>query len=59
MDIIEGQVVRFKRPDSDKIESGVIIGYEDKHLIIDEHLNVIINCSIEQYVGEETRFILN
>lgn len=59
MDIIEGQVVIFKRPNSDKLEFGLYVGYEDHHLIIDQDLNVVINCSIEQYMGEETRFILN
>lgn len=59
MDIIEGQVIIFRRPNSDKLESGLCVGYEDHHLIIDQDLNVVINCSIEQYIGEETRFILN
>ena len=58
MDIIQGQVVIFKRPNSDRLESGLCVGYEDRHLIIDQDLNVVINCSIQQYMGEETRFML-
>ena len=57
--VIQGQVVKFKRPNSDIIEEGVVIGYYDRHVIIDKDLNVVINCSYEQWIGEEISFVLN
>ena len=57
--VIQGQVVKFKRPNSNIIEEGVAIGYLDQHVIIDKDLNIVINCSYEQWIGEEIPFILN
>ncbi len=59
MDIIfTAETVEFKRPDSEKIEHGLMVGHDDKHVIIDSDLNIIINCSIEHYNNNQKRFIL-
>lgn len=59
MDIIfTAETVEFKRPDSEKIEHGIMVGHDDKHIIIDQDLNIVINCSIEHYNNNQTRFIL-
>lgn len=59
MDVIfTAETVEFKRPDSEKIEHGLMVGYDDKHVIIDSDLNIVINCSIEHYNNNQTRFIL-
>lgn len=54
------ETVAFKRPNSDKLEEGVMIGFPyDRQVIIDSDLNIVINCSIEHYHNNQQTFILN
>lgn len=54
------ETVCFKRPNSDKLEEGVMIGFPcDGHVIIDADLNIVINCSIEHYNNNQQTFPLN
>lgn len=57
--IVRAEIVKFKRPNSDKEEVGVMIGNFDRHIIIDNDLNIVINCSIEKYLNDDIIFNLN
>lgn len=58
MERLIAETVHFKRPDSDIMEIGVMIGKDDKHIIVDSNLNIIINCSIEHYENNQQVFSL-
>lgn len=53
------ETVCFKRPNSDTLEEGVMIGIDDRHVIIDSDLNIVINCSLEHYHNNQQTFNLN
>lgn len=53
------ETVCFKRPNSDVAEQGVMIGIDDRHVIIDSDLNIVLNCSIEHYHNNQQTFNLN
>lgn len=54
------ETVCFKRPNSDILEEGVMIGFpSDRHVIIDADLNIVINCSLEHYHNNQQTFNLN
>ena len=57
--IIKAEVVKFKRPNSDKEEVGVMLGEFGRHVIIDNDLNIVINCSLEKYTNDSITFNLN
>ena len=59
MDVIEIQCVTFKRPNSNVLEKGIIIGEFGRHIIIDKDLNIVINCSLESYECNKIEFNLN
>lgn len=54
------ETVCFKRPNSDILEEGVMVGFSgDGHVIIDSNLNIVINCSLEHYHNNQQVFPLN
>lgn len=54
------ETVCFKRPNSDKLEEGVMIGFPgDRYVIIDSDLNIVISCSLEHYHNNQQTFNLN
>lgn len=53
------QTVSFKRPNSDILEEGVMVGFFGRHVIIDSDLNIVINCSLEHYHNNQQTFNLN
>lgn len=54
------ETVCFKRPNSNVVEQGVMIGFPgDRHVIIDSDLNIVINCSLEHYHNNQQIFTLN
>ncbi len=57
--IMKAEVVKFKRPNSDKEEVGVMLGEFGRHIIIDNDLNIVINCSLERYTNDNITFNLN
>ena len=57
--IAEVQRVKFKRPSSDKEEIGLLIGEFGRHVIVDNDLNVVINCSLESYINDRIQFNLD
>ena len=57
--IIEVERVRFKRPNSDKEELGLMIGEFGRHIIIDNDMNIVINCYLEKYINDRIQFNLD
>lgn len=57
--ILDVERVKFKRPNSDKIEVGLLIGEFGRHIIVDDCLNVVINCSLESYANDSKSFELS
>lgn len=54
------ETICFKRPNSDTLEEGVMIGFPgDRHVIIDADLNIVLNCSLEHYHNNQQTFNLN
>ena len=49
--IIDVERVTFKRPNSDKEELGLMIGEFGRHIIIDNDMNIVINCYLERLEG--------
>lgn len=56
--IISAERVKFKRPNSDKEELGLMVGEFGRHIIIDNDLNIVINCSLEKYMCDKVEFDL-
>lgn len=56
---IDVEKVNFKRPNSDKEESGLMIGEFGRHIIIDTDMNIVINCSLEKYTNDRMQFNLD
>ena len=57
--IVDVQRVKFKRPNSDKEEIGLMVGEFGRHIVIDNDLNIVINCSLEKYVNDRILFNLD
>lgn len=57
--LVSAERVKFKRPNSTKVELGLMIGTFGRHLIIDNELNIVLNCSIEEYCKDIIHFDLN
>lgn len=57
--ILDVQRVKFKRPNSNKEEIGLMIGEFGRHLIVDNDLNIVINCSFEKYIDNRVQFNLD
>lgn len=56
--IVSAERVKFKRPNSDKTEIGLMIGEFGRHLIVDNDMNIVINCSLEKYINDSIQFNL-
>lgn len=56
--IISAERIKFKRPNSDKEEPGLLVGEFGRHIIIDNDLNIVINCSLEKYMCDKVEFNL-
>lgn len=50
------ETVCFKRPNSNKMEEGVMMSIDDRHIIIDSYLNIVLNYSIENYYNNQRTF---
>ena len=57
--IINVERVKFKRPNSDKEELGLMIGEFGRHIIIDNDMNIVINCSLEKYINDKIEYNLD
>lgn len=57
--IVDVQRVKFKRPNSNKEEIGLMVGEYGRHIIIDNDLNIVINCSLEKYINDRILFNLD
>ena len=57
--IIDVERVTFKRPNSDKEELGLMIGEFGRHIIIDNDMNIVINCYLEKYINDRIQFNLD
>ena len=57
--LVSVERVKFKRPNSDKIEIGLLVGEFGRHCIIDNGMNIVINCSLESYYNDRTEYNLN
>ena len=57
--IVTVERMKFKRPNSDKEEIGLMIGEFGRHIIIDNDLNIVINCSLEKYIDDSINFNLD
>lgn len=57
--IIDVERVKFKYPSSDKEKIGLMIGEFGRHIIIDNDLNIVINCSLEEYINDRIQFNLD
>lgn len=56
--VIHVETVKFKRPNSKEVETGVLLGEFGRHIIVDNCLNVVINCSLEGYNNDSVVFTL-
>lgn len=56
--IVTAERVTFKRPNSEDVEIGLIIGEFGRHIIVDNDMNIVINCSIEAYYNDRKEFNL-
>lgn len=57
--IIEVERIKFKRPSSNKQELGLMIGEFGRHIIVDNDMNIVINCSLEKYINDKIQFNLD
>ena len=57
--IISAERVKFKRPNSNKEEIGLMIGEFGRHIIIDNDMNIVINCSLEKYFCDKVNYDLD
>ena len=57
--IVTVERVKFKRPNSETVELGLMIGEFGRHLIIDNYMNIVINCSLEGYCNDRKEYTLN
>ena len=57
--IIDVERIKFKRPNSEKEELGLMIGEFGRHIIIDNDMNIVINCSLEGYCNDRKEYNLN
>ena len=57
--IVDVERIKFNRPNSDKAELGLLLGEFGRHIIIDNEMNIVINCSLEKYINDRIQFNLN
>lgn len=57
--IIDVERIKFKRPNSNKEELGLMIGEFGRHIIIDNDMNIVINCSLQKYINDRIQFNLD
>ena len=57
--IIDVERIKFKRHNSDKEELGLMVGEFGRHIIIDNDMNIVINCSLEKYINDRIQFNLD
>lgn len=51
--------VRFHRPNTDKVEIGLCVFQDNKHMIIiDSDFNIVCNCSIISYIDRDNIYQL-
>lgn len=56
--IISAERIKFNRPNSNKEEIGLMVGEVGRHIIIDNDMNIVINCSIKKYFNDSTNYDL-
>ena len=57
--IISVERVKFKRPNCEKEEIGLMVGEFGRHIIVDSDMNIVINCSLEKYANDSINFNLS